>query len=226
MSQENHARLIEEYHEAVSGRARLRRILTSVMLAAFVVFGMLLYSNGKTFASSGLKSVHAELSDHLRSNGPHYADSLAHVAGGVATAYKDAALKQLKTDLPKLEKVTEKELGELNNFTQKRWGDFEKELATMSKEQEAIIREELGKIVSEGRAKEIAANYGTELDERIQRFLTSSFTEHLRVGEQIAHNLNRITELEPDINPPLDVNHAIGLTLELAGLEIQDIENN
>ena len=113
----------------------------------------------------------------------------------------------------------------MNKFTQERWKDFEKELTAMAKDQEKIVEEELNKIVSEERAHQIIEKYGDEMNSRLENFVMKTFGQHVRVGEQIAANLAHITELEPDVEHPVSIHHSVGLLLELAGLEFQDIEN-
>ena len=225
MTEQNHQKLIVEYQQAVRTRVRLRRSLMGVAFGAFILFGIMLWDAGKGFASHGLNTVKQEVTDQIQANSNQYTNSLSNAAENVLAAYKAAAFVQVQRDLPKFEAITQRELNTLNKFTQERWKDFEKELLAMSKDHASIVDEEMRKIVAPERAKQILEKYGDEMNGRFENFVKTSFGDHVRVGEEIAANLNHISELEPDIGHPVSIHHSLGLLLELAGIEFQEIDN-
>ncbi len=224
MSENQHEQLMAEYHRVIAQRNSARRLLMGFCILTIMIFGMFTWRAGEGFAHQGLQVVGDQVGQHLQANSQEYTLMLSKTATQILSAYRLAISRQIEKDLPKLEVVTHEELTKLNQYTQARWKDFEYELKNMSADHEKIMKEELAKILTEEQANELFLAYGLEVEGRMQTFLKSAFGEHLRVGEQIASNIHRITELEPELSHPVDVHHAIGLILELAGLEFQNMQ--
>ena len=225
MSDDTTQELISKYQESVRARARARWCISGIVLCAIAVFCLQLWRDAVHFSNYGVGEVKEQVSNHLLSNSSSYLQPLSQATSQVAERYQRVILNQIEKDLPKFEAVAHRELVKLEQFSQKRWQDFEREFQSMATEQMTVVTAALEGIVGKERATQIAKHYGNEVDREIATLLNTAFAKQIKVGENIAHNVDRLSELEPRGSKPISVHQSIGLALELAGLEMQEMDS-
>ena len=219
----SYQQLIDDYRKSVSAKNRARFAITSLILTTVLVFTFIAWKSLQGFLVSAVPEVSNLVAARVSGNSDLYLSYINRSANKVYPAYSSQMQKILKKEWPTIEKAGQSELVALNQYAQKRWPDFEKELANVATSQESTIQHELDKVLGNGNGEKIAESYSQAALNSYKEFERVNFSQHSKVGSSIGANLYQVIEREPDVTADADIHLAFGLALEVLGMELQEL---
>jgi len=217
-------KLITAYKESIQKSSRARRTVAILHIATYLIFLFAIYQSFRTFTEYRLPELWQTVGIELSSDSDQYARQLLFAAHKVSPAYWTSFKRQFTKDWPKYEGDVKQELETLTKYVGKRWPRFESALKEMALAQHKIIQKELGISLGPERAHKIAMAYRKAVKERFRALLATWIKQHIEVGSQLESNFRILLSTEPDIPRPIAQREALGLFLELIGLELQAME--
>lgn len=223
MSEETDAILINGYESATRKLRRARLCLSLAVLTAIVTFAYAGWRAVKSFADVGAAKVSELVLHDVSRDSPRYGKELKASAELLLPIYEKTFREQFQKDAPLLRKSFERELKLLEAHATNQWPEFERELKLTVEAQNTAVVSAFERVVGREQAKTIANNYAEAISVMLHDLGENELRRHVAAGQSIGHNLQLVLESEPDLPKPIDAHEAVGLVLELAGLELQKL---
>ena len=221
MSENN--KLIEEFKNSVAQKNRARIAIGGLILTTVVLFSFVAWKSLNGFLDSGVPEISNLLISRLTKNSDNYLQQVNSSASKVAPVYSREMQSALEKEWPNIEKAGEAELVALNKYTQNKWPEIQSNLSKIADDQNKVIKEELSKVLGQEQSEQIVESYTLAALDNFNNVIKSSFAQHTATGHSVGENLSKIVEREPDVNSDVDMNEAVGLSLEVLGSELQEI---
>lgn len=212
--------IIQEFRESSKKLKSISRYLTLGIVGVILLFLVLILGSFKNFANQGVPQLVVSLQGHAGPLAQKYGPKLSQAMSTALPAFASSFHKTLEKDMPKIEEQMSSEAEKLEKYLENKWPDYEKEIHRMIVEQEDVIRREFSGVLSEDKAENLALAYGQAVTLKYHQFLHKDMNKHVDAADQIAQNLQKIGDEEKS-SEPLNMQEALGLFLELAGLELQ-----
>lgn len=212
--------LIEEFRNSSQKLKSTSRFITLGIVGIILVFLILIFSTFRTFANQGVPQLVSSLQLQAAPLAQKYSPKITSAIQDAIPAFANAFHKTLEKDLPNIERQMSEEASRLENYLENKWPLYEQEIQKMILEQEETIVKEFSDVLTEEAAENLAFAYGDALNNRYQKLMHDDLKEHIDVADSIAQNLQKIAEQE-NVEKPINLQEALGLFLELAGIEIQ-----
>lgn len=201
-------------------RAQLTMLAIQLGLCVFFVIGMWNAFSG--FLDRGIGPTTNVLARYLERSSGRYLTQVNETARRVVPKLTAALSQEIDQRLPHLEQQAEAEKIRLAHLFHKQWPKMENEFAILVDEQTKIVEQEFGVKVTPERAKAIAAAYRTALPNKAVAMGERLFGKHADALAKLRVTASKLSKKEADLINPSDPVEALGLSLELAGLEVQE----
>ncbi|MBN1675858.1 MAG: hypothetical protein JXR37_32745 [Kiritimatiellae bacterium] len=198
-----------------------RRCITLLLLGVVAVHVGLLWATVKDFRHNRIPDFAAAMSAEAANISPRFVADLQSMLNRLNPHYMRTFENMFVRDWPKMKETALREMRQLDVYARQRWPQIEAGINDLVVTSEEVAREELAKFATPEDVKTISVAYGKALHEKYEVILTSTLKDHAAVAEDIGENLEKMIETEPDIQPPVEMQEAVGILLELAGLELQ-----
>ena len=152
---------------------------------------------------------------------PKVADEMQAMMNRLYPRYVEAFQTMFERDMDKMQAECIAQMELIEAHARERWPDVEKGLGSFVFSVEETCKAELGQYVTAGDVETVRVSCGKALHERYEQLLAQRLRDHVAVAREIGENLDRMLAAEPDISRPIAITDALGVTLELAGLELQ-----
>lgn len=212
---------IEAYQKSVQELSIARKTITVSLVGVILLSVVVLCFSASNFMKKGVPEFTTAFREGIAPVASQNIERIRLMAGNLYPVYADAFQKMFDQDLPKMEEEFHRQMEGLDKYAQGRWPLFQKDLNKIIYDQEAYITQQMRTLVGEKQAKEVAHMYRTSAVQKITEHLLIGLTDHQIVLDEIRENLDRIVFTEPDIVPPVNVQEAIGMLVELAGVNLQ-----
>lgn len=221
-SPEDFRLLQNELARTAKARDRAQLTLVAVQLGLCVFFVLGMWGAFSGFLERGLEPTTNVLASYLQRSSGRYLKEANATAQRVLPKLTAAVSEEIDARLPELEQRADQEKVRLAKLFHRHWPKMEREFAILVEEQTKIVEQEFGIKVTPERAKSIAAAYRTTLPARAAALGGELFGKHVDALERLRHSAAKLSKKEADLINPSDPVEALGLSLELAGLEVQE----
>ena len=214
--------LVSLHQEALKKMRRARKTVTIGLVAVILGALFCLFGMAKNFMNHGVHEFSANLQRDIQPIASRHLTSLQDILADAYPVYTGEFQNMFSDNLPKMEAALFAELTRLDGYAKKRWPEFEKAIERMAFDQQLVIHQNLVSLVGEDEADRISKMYEVALPRKFNGFFLDHLIEHQDVIDDIRQNLDRLVKTEPDILPPIQLQEAIGIFLELAGIKLQE----
>lgn len=173
------------------------------------------------FLTNESQDFAVQLGHELANVDPALSGQAAGMFSRLVPVYGDALVAAYDRHRPAVIANTHTELARLDQYAQQRWPLIEQQLAEMLVAQEAVIHTRLKDVVTEEEAETISQLYGKAIMDRVTALMDQELKPHRESAENIGANLALLLESEPAPDHPVESREIVGLTLELAGIGMQ-----
>lgn len=225
MSPENssaHSELIRAYRESVRSRAVSRRASTLLVMGVIFVFLGLLWAEFNDFRYRKMPEFMSALTTQASEMAPILSKDLMDLANRVYPYYTDVFYQMFQRDMPAFQKELDEQYKQLETFAQGEWPAIEQGIADLIITTEETSLAELNRIISPDDAVAVSHAYAGVIGEKLTDYFNTRLHKHVEVAKNIGSQLDQITHLEPDMNRPIELTEALGILLELSGIELQN----
>lgn len=212
--------LIREFRESSQKLKSISRYLTLGIVGVILIFLVLILSSFRNFAKHGVPQLVGALEGHASPLVQKYAPSISSAINNALPAFANSFHKTLEGDLPKIEEQMSAEAERLEKYLEGKWPEYEQQIQKLILEQEDVLRKEFSGTLSEDKVEDLALAYGHALSQKYHKILHKDMNQHVDTADKIAQNLQKIGDQEKT-EDPVNLQEALGLFLELAGLEMQ-----
>jgi len=213
--------LVERLRAAQQKRAAAARSITLMLLGTVVVYVFLIWNSVLDFRRHRLPEFTAALNEEASHLAPKVADEMQGMMNRLYPRYVDAFQTMFERDMDKMQAECIAQMELLEAHARERWPDVQEELGSFVFSVEETCKAELGRYVAGGDAEAVCVSAGKALHEQYEQLLAQRLRDHVAVAREIGENLEKMLAAEPDISHPIAMTDALGVTLELAGLELQ-----
>ena len=213
---------IELHRQSLKKLRRARKTITVSLVSVILLSIVCLYSSTSHFVSSRMPEVAVELQKSVAPVAAKNISELHNVVDYLYPIYTKEFQTMLETSFPEMKQTLFNELKLLEGYAQGRVKEIEESVSVMAFNQQVLIHEKLVELVGEDEADRVSELYKSAVRERLQTFLLDHLVEHQDVVDSIRKNLDKLARTEPDILPPIELQEAIGMFLELAGIQLQE----
>lgn len=214
-------KLIATLRRLEKNRALARRCVSLLLLGVIAVNICLLWSAIMDFKNNRLPEFVSAMGTEMTYISPKFADDLTHMFNRLYPRYIAAFQKTFERDGPVIKEKADEEMRKLQDYAFKRLPNLEAGILDVRSASEHMVREEMSKFVTPEEAEQISEAYGKALQDKYNEILSTTLNEHVKVAEQIGDNLQEMIATEPDIKQPIEMQEALGILLELSGVELQ-----
>lgn len=215
------AALIAAYRNTARRLARVKRLTSLAIVLLVLAFAVLLYRKITHFRDHEVTRFSAALAQNISGMAPQVSEDLSAMVNRVSPHCITAVQNTIARRGPAVRRRLETEMQLLDAYAQERWPAIEKALLDLALAQERVIQEEFAAVIGATEAESIGHAYAYVLMDKYEDLLAGAFKEHAEAASSVGDSLSRMMELEHDIGKPIDMNYALGVLLELAGLELQ-----
>jgi hypothetical protein len=219
--QTDHSELINAYHLSVKNRAVARRCTTLLTLGVVFVFVGLLWAEFNDFRYRKMPDFCTALSNEAADMTQGLSKDLMAVVNRVYPYYLTVFDQMFQRDLPTFDTELKNQLSQLDTFAQGEWPLIEKEITELILTTEEVSTEALAKFLSPDDARALSDKYAAVVGEQLTTYFDTRLHQHVAVAKNIGAQLDQISTMEPDMQRPVELTEALGLLLELSGIELQ-----
>lgn len=220
-SQSDHSELIHAYHLSLKSRAVARRCTSLLVLGVVFVFIGLLWAEFNDFRYRQMPAFCTALSNEAANMTPGLSKDLMQVVNRVYPYYQNVFEQMFQRDLPTFESELHEQLDQLDAFAQGEWPQIEAGVNDLIITTEEVSTEALTKILSPEDARAVSDSYAEAIGAKLTDYFDTRLQKHVAVARNIGSQLDQISTMEPDMKRPIELNEALGLLLELSGIELQ-----
>lgn len=217
--------LIAGYENAKAELKKAKRIIGSIIFVIVITNVLVMVTSTRNFAKNRTGEFALALTQNMKPVATNHLPQVQGIAKNLAPIYYKELNKMLRKEIPAIETRVRADLDELESFAISSWPSFQDEITMMFVHQENNIlgrlEKLLGKRIEEGEAQRISNAYKVALTQRIEKSWQNLLTEHQKLVGDIGSNLEALTSTEPDLNRNVEIEEALGIMLELAGIELQ-----
>jgi len=214
--------LIDRFREAQRARAAARRATSLLILGAVAVYGTLIWATFLDFRNNRLPQLSQALAREAAARAPGLAGEARGMLNRLHPHYVDSLREVMERDWGKLRYEALAQADELDAYAQDRWPRMQEGIARLAATAENVSREELSRVLPMEQARQLGLAYGEALHRHYDRLLSDVSFDHTVLALEIGENLESLIATEPDIEPRADCREAVGILLELAGVELQE----
>lgn len=214
--------LRDELTRTAKARDRAQYVIlgTQLVLCVFFVLGMWRSFSG--FIDRGLVPTTNVLAEYLQKSSGRYLDQMNAATKRVVPKLAAAMSNEFTMMLPALERRAAEERGHVIRALHAQMPAIERELNKLAIEHSKIVEQEFGMKVGPERARRIADAYKTALPAQTAELGEKLFGRHARQLNHLRASARQLASKESDLVSPADPVEALGLSLELAGLQLQE----
>jgi hypothetical protein len=224
MSNDN--KLIENYEVACKKLKRARMSVSGLILSLILGFALISICTVKDFAKNDIAQVASLVVQNFSNDSANYSALLSGAVNRILPVYQKALSSQIEKDTPLVQAAVQRETELFYKHVENKWPEFDREINELAKAQQMEIQTALAKVVGQDQAEKIKNNYGEAISAMVEDLANQELKTHAAAGRGIGQNLYLLLETESDLPKPVDLNEAVGLLLELAGVELQNIRGN
>lgn len=213
--------LMAAWRDSDRSRAFAHRCVTLIIIGVVAVHIGFMWVAVHDFYRLKTPEFAAEVSVQMAEISPMFVDELRGMVNRLYPRYVSVFEQMFERDYVVLRDTAKAEMRLLDEYAQKRWPDIENGIHDIVITAEEVALEEMGRFVTAPEAEEISAAYGAALQKKYDDVLTVRLRQHVALCEEIGANLEKLSATEPDIQPPIKLRSALGMMLELMGIELQ-----
>jgi len=213
--------LIDAWRKAERGRVVARRSVVLLIIVVIAVHVWLLCGVFTDFRDNKIPEFTEEITSEGARICSQLAPDLTDMANRLYPYCVSAFQKRMEKDWPVVRSLALSEMDKLSDHADKRWPDIEDGIVDVLSVSESAIEEELAAILGPEEAGKVASAYDEALKEEYPVVFSGALKEHIALAEGIGTKLERMLDAEPDIQPEIDMQEALGVMLELIGTELQ-----
>ncbi len=213
--------LMAAYKRSEKQRAVTRRIVTLLLLAVIGTFIWQMWRTIRDFTDNRLPDFAAALGQEAVFLAPGATDKLRETANRIYPVYVAAFQRMIERDTPKLRAQATVEMGKLDAYAQQRWPALQENILDTLSSTTNIIADKLNTMIPAQDVDRVILAYGEAIHGQYGKTIVDPFQEHVELVEDIGRLLHELPSKEPDIAPPVKLQPALGMMLNLIGSELQ-----
>ncbi|MBN1673331.1 MAG: hypothetical protein JXR37_19960 [Kiritimatiellae bacterium] len=213
--------LITESRIALEKLQASRWAVRGLILGVVALFVVLFVCVISDFRRRKLPAFAAQLGNRMSLLSGKFSDDMSRMLQRVQPRYVAAFTRMFEEKGPEVKAQIEREMRKLDAFATQRRPQMREAVLALANAQAQVIRAEIEGIVGPAEAAQLEQACAAALTDRYEELVASTLSKHTEVAESIGASLDQMLETEPDIRKPVEPTRALGILLELAGLELQ-----
>lgn len=220
------SQILEAYELSKKNKKKARTIITIAMVFSVLCATWCLYSSSNRLISDSSGELASELKTQLTPIAEANFTKAASIANEVYPSYTKAFSSMLEESIPKFESELFEEVKTLTRFAESKKPDFEKISRETVASLVATVDQNLQKVASKEVAQKVSKQYEAAISKYLNNFFLENLVEHQNVIDEIQVNLEKFDDSSKGKFQSVEIHQAVGTFLELAGLKLQNLDNN
>ena len=217
-------KIVFEYKKTLQQKRIARMVIAGALIFSILISVFSMFRSAKYLLNEGMGELVAELGTGMKPVTDQGLRDLGEAFTYLSPIYQKEFSDMFEENLPLMREQLFKEIEGIEEYAIETKPKIDEAVRKLAFNQQRTIHDNLVKLVGEEKADEVAELYKEAMPTQLNRFFMTNFVEYQDLIDQIRLQLDRILLTEPDISSPVLVHEALGLSLELAGIKMQELE--
>lgn len=217
--------LIERLNNSRKRLGRARATVSFAIVVAATVNVLMIVFATRSFVLEQTPEVAAEVAKRIMPVAAKHTPTIRAMIDRLTPVYAKAFNEAMQSERPRMEAEFRKTYLAIEAHAGRRQPEVQKHIdaLVLARQQDLIggLEKVLGRKVSKEELDRVANMYIKAFEKKTDELWLASFIEHRNIIEELESNLARLARTEPDLNRQVDIQEAVGIMLEMTGIEMQ-----